>query len=123
MKRDLWGISCSILCLVHCLITLLASIGGVAILAELAHGGDHDVHLHAVLIIPIALFALLSFPACYKKHRNHFPLIMAIIGLVGIMIALLLPPVWETVFTVVGSLFLVAAHGWNYRLNFTAQCL
>lgn len=112
--RDWWAISASGLCLLHCVLpTLLAIIGLQFSLFQL-----ESPILHIVLLVPIALLAMSSFPIAYRAHRHIGPSVLASTGMFALTLGLLTAS--ETVAhgaTIIGSLMLIVAHAWNRFLN------
>ena len=111
---DGFAIGASGVCLVHCLILpiiLVALPGGSELL------GMHDV-FHVILLaiaIPTSLFALWGGK---RRHGQHLPLLGGGIGLSGLLLGIIFEDLGTpgTVFTVVGSLILIAAHVTNWRM-------
>lgn len=113
--RDIVGAGLSVLCMIHCFLPLIAiSVGaglGVHHLAEHMH---HE-WMHLGLLFPIILLLGYSLPTAYIQHRNLTPTIIASIGLLTLVTALVLGGQFETPITIVGSVFVIAAHLYNRR--------
>lgn len=112
-KKDMMGIVCSSLCLAHCLLLpmllttgILGSVG--ALLAS------EKVHL--MLLIPVILLAVLSFPSGYKNHGSPTPVITGAAGLTLLLLALVMGEAFETTLTVMGAITLISAHLINRNL-------
>ncbi len=109
------AMSASLLCLMHCvalplLLLLLPGFLGLFAQSEAFH------YAALVLVVPAALAA---FGLGYRRHRKLLPPLLGVIG-VACLVAALLPGQaegGETLFTVVGSLMLVAGHMMNWRLR------
>jgi len=115
-NKDAWGVFCSGLCLIHCLATpLLIAGGSLGVLGILIS----SEWVHQLMLIPVVLFSLLSFPAAYKKHRHYMPGLLAIIGLAGLFMAVSYGHDYETLLTVIAASILIVGHGWNWRLSST----
>ncbi len=111
--KDSWGIFCSGLCLIHCLATpLLIASGSLGVLAMLIS----SEWVHKLLLLPVFLFIVLSFPSAYKQHRHHMPGLLAVSSLLGLIIAITYGHEFEIVLTVIAASILMFAHWWNRRL-------
>jgi len=118
-EKDAWGVFCSGLCLLHCIITPLLIAGGsigVFVMMMLSEW------VHQLLLLPVFLLAVFSFPASYKKHRHHLPGLLAVGGLAGLIIAVMYGHDFEThafemVLTAIAASMLMLAHWWNRRLS------
>jgi len=110
---DRFGIALSTLCLVHCLVLPVFSTGAALWIASEA------VHFWMVgILVPVVLLAAGSG---YRSHGNPLVSLVFYYG-TGIVVATLLfeaslPPGAEVLFTTIGSLILMAAHGMNWRLQ------
>ncbi len=108
---DAVGIMGSFICLAHCLFLPLA----VVILPWLVLFEGEWLHrgLAAVLVAP----ALLAFVVGWRSHGRWLPGLSMVGGLVALnSAAFAAPENWETALTVLGGLFLIAAHDLNYHL-------
>ena len=113
-NKDTWGVICSGLCLIHCLATpLLIAGGSLGVLGILLT----NEWVHQLMLVPVVLFSVLSFPSAYKKHRHHMPGLLAIIGVFGLILAVTYGHDFETVLTAIGASILMVAHGWNWHLT------
>jgi len=113
-NKDSWGAICSGVCLMHCIATpLLIAGGSLGVVGVLAS----SEWVHQLVLVPVILFSVLSFPSAYKKHRHHMPGLLAIIGLFGLISAVTYGHDFETVLTIIGASLLIVAHGWNWRLS------
>lgn len=87
MKDDL-AVVCSGACMVHCLLTpIVIGFGAAGLLGEWLA----SEWIHKVMLVPVVLLAILSLPGSYKKHQNHWPLMLGVIG-ISIMVSALLGP-------------------------------
>lgn len=113
---DRIGISTSILCVLHCLLTPL-----LLVVAPLVGASLHADWIHPVIMIiavPVAVWALY---AGYRHHKRASTLVLGAIGLAFIAAAAFYPgdhhnDNFEVFFMVAAGLFLATAH---YR-NLTA---
>lgn len=121
--KDSAGVLCSSLCLTHCLLlplllpTALAS--GVLGTAGALLASEQT---HWVLLVPVVLLAVVSFPAAHKHHGNLLPGILALMGLSSLILALLSGETAEKLLTAIGAGLLIVAHLKNSKLLKTAIC-
>ncbi len=97
--------------------------------------------VHQLIIIPVVIISLLSFPVAYKKHRRYMPGVLAIIAVTGLIIAVTyfnagglrvisgyeFNPIYRrstgynfashSILTLISSCVLIFAHIWNWRLS------
>lgn len=112
MKDDI-AVACSGACMIHCLLTpLVIGFGAAGLLGE----WFTSEWVHKVMLIPVILLAILSLPSAYRKHKNHFPLLLGGLGLSTMVSALIGPESLETWITLTGGL-LITAHLWNRNLS------
>lgn len=110
---DRLGISASVLCAIHCLVTPILVLSSPLLGKLLSHGVFHL--LIALVIFPAAIIALRSG---YRVHRHRRVLIFGTCGL-GLLAAALLAGVlgndqnFETGFMLAAGIFLVMAHAYN----------
>ncbi len=111
-KLDALGMGTSIICAIHCVTVPF-------ILSFAASAGLNFLHSNwfefGILFLAV-LFVFASLVPSYKKHKNIFPLIAAIIGLALVFIN---HWVWGHDFYVlsfIGALVITTAHYRNYRL-------
>jgi hypothetical protein len=120
---DLFAMSCSGLCAVHCLFTpaalILVPIFGASVMEE-------DVFHHAILwlILPASLIALTM--GC-RRHKDRYVALLGLLGLGVIVIAAMLGHGWfgefgEKALAFAGSLILIAGHYRNFGLCRVAAC-
>ena len=110
---DRLGISASILCVVHCLLTPMLVVFLPLVGATLARGWFHAAIIATV--VPVAIFALWKG---YRVHRQTHILWMGAFGFVAIALAAVFGAehnAIETGFMVAGGLVLSAAHYLNMR--------
>lgn len=114
--RDAAGMFVSGLCLAHCLLTpVLLALGGFGVLGALLE--DRLVHLvHLVLLLPVLLLALFSFPGACRRHRRPAVMFVGFSGLLLLVVALCLEGTWELLASTAGAGLLVAAHWVNRRM-------
>lgn len=111
--KDTVGMLMSGLCLAHCLLApALLALGGSGVLGPLV--GDRLFHL--VLLLPVLLLAVASFPSACRLHRRPAVVIAGFSGLSILVIALGLEGAWELLASIAGAGLLMAAHWANQRL-------
>ncbi len=108
---DIAGITCSALCLAHCLLLPLLIATGLSSLTFLS---GEVVHL--ILLGPVFLFAAIGSINGYQLHKQYVPGLIAAIGLICFVIALLVHGVFESILTAIGACILISAHLSNQRL-------
>ena len=118
---DKAGVSASILCVTHCLITpFLVTTLPVAVSAEGA--------THSVFAIIILLLGMLAFFPGYQKHKKKYIPALGFTGISLIIAAAFLPDIEsakliETNLVVTGGITLIYAHLRNaYWCRFCNQC-
>lgn len=108
---DAIGVLGSFVCLVHCLVLPLA----VVILPWLVLFEGEG--LHRGLAVALAVPAVLAFIPGWRNHGKWLPGLFMAGGLIALnAAAFVVPEHWETGLTVVGGLFLIAAHVLNRHL-------
>lgn len=108
---DAVGVIGSLVCLVHCLLLSLA----VVVLPWLVL--LEGEWLHRGLTVALAATALLAFIPGSRVHCRWLPGLLMAGGLVALNAATFAAPEnWETGLTVLGGLFLIAAHSLNFYL-------
>jgi hypothetical protein len=113
---DRLGISLSLLCLAHCLVTPFVILS-LPLLGRyyLTHPYFHWALAH--LVVPVGVFAFL------RGYRHHGQILIFVTGLVGLFLVGLMPVILdalqvrgpETFFVSLGSVLLVTAHWKNQR--------
>lgn len=108
---DAVGVIGSLVCLVHCLLLPLAVVGlPWLVLFE----GEW---LHRWLAVVLTAPAILAFILGWRVHGGWLPGLFMASSLAALnSAAFAAPENWETGLTVVGGLFLIAAHGLNRQL-------
>jgi len=110
---DKIAIISSLCCALHC--TLLPVLFGLTTWAGLAI--FRNPWIEYGFIFSSILLAYFSFSKSLKKHRNHSPARMAIIGIIILLISRIeLLHDFESILIVFGTLFLVVAHIKNIKL-------
>lgn len=110
---DLGGTLCSGLCLLHCLAgPFLVATGSLGAFGSMMMGET----FHWLLIGPLWLLVIVSFPRAFQQHGVIFPLLFAAAGIFGVTLALFCEGNWEILATVIGGLCLTYAHISNWRL-------
>lgn len=113
-NKDTWGIICSGLCLIHCLATPLLIAGGSLGVLGIVLSNEW---LHQVMLVPVVLFSVFSFPPAYKKHRHYMPGLLAFLGVLSLTLAVIYGHNFEVVLTSIGASILMVAHAWNWHLT------
>jgi hypothetical protein len=114
---DVFAVSCSSLCAVHCLatpvlLTLLPVLGATIL-------GGEAFHVAILwLILPTSLAAVLL--GCWR-HKDLYVVLLCGLGLAVIVVAAtagheLIGDTGETIVTLAGSVLLIAGHVRNFRL-------
>ena len=116
--KDSFGVICSSLCLVHCLflpmvLPMLLATGALGTAGALL--ASEQTHL--MLLVPVVLLAVMSFPGGYRRHGSVLPSALALAGLTGLVLALLLGEATETLLTSIGAGLLIIAHLKNRKLQ------
>lgn len=126
----------------HCLATpLLLMSGGIGVLGMMMA----SKWVHQLMILPVVIITLFSFPTAYKKHRHTMPSLLAVIAVTGLIIAMTylnnhdfrvisgynFRPFYggnygynldsHSILTLISSSILILAHIWNWRLSQTYQ--
>jgi len=102
---------------------------------------------HQLMIIPVVIISLFSFPIAYKKHHHHMPGVLAIIAVIGLIVSVTylndggfrvisgydFNPVYgrsagygynfasNSILTLTSSSILMLAYIWNWYLSRTYQ--
>lgn len=111
--KDVWGVVCSSMCIVHCLLTpillvLGASSVGIAFL--------ESEWVHIVLAVPMVTLAIWSVVLGWRSHQQAKPLIFAGAGLILLFSSLMADEQYEVYLAVVAGLLLISAHLLNLKL-------
>lgn len=128
-RMDKIGIFLSLSCCVHCMAT------PVILMAAPAVGEYFESPLiHIILFVLVAPIALVSFIKTYKHTQKRRPLTLGVIGLTGLLAALLLHMYaegrvgmghiheLEIVVNIISGLILVAGHFFNFKDSFCKHC-
>jgi peptidoglycan/LPS O-acetylase OafA/YrhL len=94
---------------------LLAFIG-LGVTAGHDHGHALDHWIHGMILLPIVLMVIASFPKGFLVHKNSLPSILGILGLGLLVLALVVSHEYEIAFNIFGGLTLIIAHQSNRRL-------
>lgn len=105
--RDLLGVACSGLCIIHCLALPLALAVGLPI-AGLSMMTEESVHV--VLITLIVALAVWAFPAGWRRHKRLLPLGIAGCGIALMLATTVAPQKLEVSLAVIAGVTLIAAH-------------
>ena len=109
--KDKLAIFFSAFCLVHCIVLPAGFLLSTSILGQFLF----SERIHQGLFLVIAALALWALPQGLRQHHQPLPLLLALIGLSLLGTALFVPSL-EGLFSVVGSLLLMAAHLRNFWL-------
>src|SRR5262245_14553339 len=110
---DRLGISASILCVVHCLLTPVALVFLPLVGATLVHGWIHSVII--AVVVPVAVYALWNG---YRIHRHSSVIWLAAFGFGAIALAVLFSGghnSFEAAFMILAGVLLSTAHYKNLR--------
>ncbi len=111
--KDRLAIVVSSTCLIHCMLTpLIIGLGAMGMIGQW-FGSEW---VHKILLIPVIGLALLSLPPSYRCHRQHWPLLMAMLAIAALLSTLVLPESLELLLSVPAALVLIMAHSWNHFL-------
>ncbi|NVK25442.1 MAG: MerC domain-containing protein [Gammaproteobacteria bacterium] len=113
--RDVVGASLSVLCMIHCFLPIVLVAAGASFGLHHVEETMHHDWLHIALLTPIVLLLAFSLPKAYNDHGNLKPTVLAILGVVLLVIAVVLGGVIETPVTIIGSAFVISAHLLNRR--------
>lgn len=108
--KDLFGVACSSLCIIHCALTPILLVFGVSSLG-LALLESEWVHL--VLAVLMFVLAALSFPKGYKIHQHVMPLVFGGVGVLLMLGSLIAGEALEAYFAVSAGLALILGHAIN----------
>lgn len=118
--NDRLAIGVSAACMIHCLLTPLSI--GLGVMGMMGEWLSAE-WLHQLLLVPVVVLALVSLPSAYRAHRQHWPLVMAMVAIPAMLSALLLPESLALMVTIPAALLLILAHDWNLLLVRRQQSL
>jgi len=107
------GFILSVLCAIHCL-SIPIILAFLPSFAELLH---LNLWLEIILILVIFLIGFWVFVKDFKSHHNKMPMIIFTIGLIIIIGTHFIQTNFQTLLSVIGGVFLVAAHIKNWTLH------
>lgn len=115
-RTDVFGITASTICAVHCIATPVA----MALLPAYAGEAWESSLAHQLCAGAVALFCLMAAAQGYRKHADWRPVAPLAAGLLLVITATFLLPeslheLYETPVLCFGSLALVVGHIWNLR--------
>lgn len=111
--KDKLAVFFSGLCLVHCILTpLVIGLGIMGVVGEVLE----SQWVHIVMLIPVTALALFSLPAAYRSHRQHWPMVLAMLGIAALCSAFFMPETLELWITLPAAFVLILAHSWNFVL-------
>ncbi len=131
---DRWAIGLSVICMVHCLGTPFI----LTLSPLLQVSATNELLFHGVLLLPLLGFALWAFWRGYKLHQKKVSIVLGCIGFGLLFLGLVLHEYfahweliashahshatdtafltsWGSISTLVGSIFLIAAHAYNMK--------
>jgi len=111
--KDVWGIICSGLCIVHCLFIPVLFVLGVSS-ASIAYLESEWVHL--VLAVPMITLAVWSVFLGWRAHRQVKPIVFASSGLILLFSSLIAAEQYEVYLATTAGLLLISAHLSNLKL-------
>ena len=122
LRSDKFAMSFSAICMVHCLFApslIILSYSSLALTVE-----SELIHKAILLLtIPVSIFAI---SLGYKNHSNNSIIYTGIAGLTILISALLIGESIgenaELIFTIIGSLMVIACHYRNYRICKKINC-
>lgn len=110
--KDSLAITCSGLCIGHCLLTpLLLTMSGVGLVGA-ALGSEL---VHKILLIPVFCLAISSLPLSFRQHLSWYPLALGALGCGSLLASVNVPETLELYFLLPGGALLIAAHALNRR--------
>lgn len=111
--KDVLGVGCSGLCLVHCLIFPILAANGASFIGLVYLSGE-SIHLWlSVAMVGIALWA---FPSGWRSHKRFLPGLLAVVGAVLMAFALTAPETIEAYWTLASGLIFICGHLTNRHL-------
>lgn len=113
--RDVVGAGLSVLCMLHCLLPIVLLSAGTSFGMHEVASSMHSEWLHFMFLLPIIGLLVYSIPSAYSNHKNPIPAVIAVIGSVLLVTAIVLGGDAETPLTMVGSVFVIGAHLLNRR--------
>jgi len=113
---DVFGITASTICAVHCIATPLAMVFLPAVAGE----AWESPLAHQLCAAAVALFCLMAAVQGYRKHADWKPVAPLAVGLLLVITATFFLPeslheLYETPVLCLGSFALVVGHLWNIR--------
>ncbi len=113
-NNDIWGITVSLACAVHCsMLPLLTAYGFFSGALEHSHlWVEYGFLLVSILIATFSLFRTYSV-----QHNNPIPLVIFGIGVICILGGIQLHGTWEMLLCTIGGLTIASAHIYNIKLN------
>ncbi|MEQ1664997.1 MAG: MerC domain-containing protein [Bdellovibrionales bacterium] len=117
LNWDFWGVLVSGLCMVHCIAVPIVILLFPALGMELVPREDLT---HVFLFAFILGVAGVAFISGFRVHGKWQPVFWLIAGMIFVIYATFfahrqLGHMWEPVFAIIGSLFLIRAHILNHR--------
>lgn len=111
--KDIFGILCSMLCVLHCSLSPLLLVLGIS---AVGFSFLEQEWIHLALAAPMFLLAAISFPKSYQLHKHFLPLFMGFLGTALMVASIVGPHEYEGYFAVSAGFILIAAHFINRRL-------
>lgn len=113
MNKDMLGACLSAACVCHCILTPFVLLFTGSGLLGVLFGSEL---FHWLMLAPVALIVVLSFPSAWRIHRTPWPGLISFAGLTLLISALAFHGWPETVITIIGGSLLFSAHIMNRRL-------
>jgi len=113
LNKDILGMICSGLCVMHCLaIPILFALG----ITGISIGFLQDEWTHWLFVIPIIILLATSLPSGFSVHADRKPIILGITGLVLLLSGLTIFEAYEKWLIVAASVLIITAHYSNRKL-------
>ncbi len=113
INSDIWGITVSLACAVHCsMLPLLTAYGLFSGVLEHTH-----LWIEYAFLLASILIATFSLFKTYNYHNNLIPLVIFGMGVLFILGGVQLHGTWELLLCTTGGLTIASAHIYNIKLN------
>jgi hypothetical protein len=111
--KDLFGVACSSLCILHCLALPILVAAGIPLLGLSVLQGETT---HIALSVLVIIVAFWSFPFSWRQHKNVVPGALAIIGLCLLALTRVMPESAELALTIFAGVLFITAHLINRKM-------
>jgi hypothetical protein len=113
-KLDIFGISASLVCAVHCSVLPIAIAGGLLSNSFLMGHGIFEI----IFIVISVFLGVSSLAKSYRfTHKSSLPLTLFTIGLLSVFIGLRIHGIPEIILATFGGLTIAISHLINIKLN------